>query len=159
MEETTRAYIAGFLDGDGSIVLQLKPRRDYRYGFQIRAVISFYQKHRGRWVLEWLRSQIGWGRIRERPDGIAQYDIEGIEQVIWLLELVQPYVVAKREQVEQALTLLNDVRDKEAPSPEEFLEWARRVESYQALNYSKRSRYKAEDVARFLSSKGWLPPP
>ncbi len=51
MEETTRAYIAGFLDGDGSIVLQLKPRRDYRYGFQIRAVISFYQKYRGRWVL------------------------------------------------------------------------------------------------------------
>ena len=76
MEETTRAYIAGFLDGDGSIVLQL-----------------------------------------------------------------------------------NDVRDKEAPSPEEFLEWARRVESYQALNYSKRSRCKAEDVERFLSSKGWLPPP
>ncbi len=76
-----------------------------------------------------------------------------------MLELVRPYVVAKREQIEQALTLLNDVRNKEAPSPKEFLEWARRVEFYQALNYSKRPRYRAENVERFLSSKGWLPPP
>jgi len=36
---------------------------------------------------------------------------------------------------------------------------ARKVESYQALNYSKKCRYRAEDVRRFLSSKGWLLPP
>jgi hypothetical protein len=159
MEDTTRAYIAGFLDGDGSIVLQLKPRRDYRFGFQIRATVSFYQKRRGRWVLEWLYAHIGRGRIRERPDGIVQYDIEGVESVIWLLEQVQPYIVAKKEQVEQALGLLREVCANESPTPEEFWEWARRVESYQALNYSKKCRYRAEDVRRFLSSKGWLPPP
>jgi uncharacterized protein YjiS (DUF1127 family) len=159
MDDTIRAYIAGFLDGDGSIILQLKPRRDYRYGFQIRATISFYQKRRGRWVLEWLQTHIGRGRIRERPDGIAQYDVEGIEPVRWLLEQVQPYVVAKREQVEQALNLLREMCANKSPTPEEFLEWARKVESYQALNYSKKCRYRAEDVRRFLSSKGWLLPP
>ena len=46
-----------------------------------------------------------------------------------------------------------------SPTPEEFLEWAHKVESYQALNYSKKCRYRAEDVRRFLSSKGWLLPP
>jgi hypothetical protein len=147
MEDTTRAYIAGFLDGDGSIVLQLKPRRDYRFGFQIRATVSFYQKRRGSWVLEWLYAHIGRGRIRERPDGIVQYDIEGVESVIWLLEQVQPYIVAKKEQVEQALGLLREVCANESPTPEEFWEWARRLESYQALNYSKKCRYRARSYA------------
>ena len=42
--EKTRAYIAGFLDGDGSIFLQLIRRKDYVFGFQIRASLVFYQK-------------------------------------------------------------------------------------------------------------------
>jgi hypothetical protein len=37
MESTIRAYIAGFLDGDGSIFFQLIRKRDYRFGFQVRA--------------------------------------------------------------------------------------------------------------------------
>ena len=28
VDETTKAYIAGFLDGDGSIILQIRPRED-----------------------------------------------------------------------------------------------------------------------------------
>lgn len=39
------AYIAGFLDGDGSILAQLVRRTDYRLGFQIRVSITFYQKN------------------------------------------------------------------------------------------------------------------
>jgi intein-encoded DNA endonuclease-like protein len=38
------AYIAGFLDGDGCIMLQLINRKDYKLGYQIRASIVFYQK-------------------------------------------------------------------------------------------------------------------
>ncbi len=159
MEETTRAYIAGFLDGDGSIILQLKPRRDYRYGFQIKATVSFYQKRCGRRVLEWLHERIGLGTVRDRPDGISQYDIEGIEAVARFLEIVQPYVVAKGEQVRQALRILQQMRSTEHPSPSTFLAWAQQVESYQALNYSKRCRYRAEDVHRWMSGKGLLPPP
>lgn len=30
-----KAYIAGFLDGDGSIYARAKPNTSYRYGFQI----------------------------------------------------------------------------------------------------------------------------
>jgi intein-encoded DNA endonuclease-like protein len=38
------SYIAGFLDGDGSIYAQIIKRSDYRLGFQIRVSITFYQK-------------------------------------------------------------------------------------------------------------------
>ncbi len=40
----------------------------------------------------------------------------------------------------------------------EFLEFARRVEACQALNYSKKRKYTADDVRRFLDSKGLLAP-
>jgi hypothetical protein len=44
MDPTVLAYIAGFLDGDGSIFFQLIRKPDYRFGFQIRPSVAFYQK-------------------------------------------------------------------------------------------------------------------
>jgi hypothetical protein len=44
MTKEELAYIAGFLDGDGCIMLQLIWRHDYKLGYQIRASIVFYQK-------------------------------------------------------------------------------------------------------------------
>ncbi len=52
-----------FLDGDGSIIFQLKPRRDYGFGYQIKATVSFYQKRCHRYILEWLNQQIGLGAV------------------------------------------------------------------------------------------------
>ena len=48
---------------------------------------------------------------------------------------------------------------KPAGLTSQFLRWTQRVASYQALNYSKKRKYTAEDVQRFLGSKGFLPPP
>jgi hypothetical protein len=42
INSTTIAYIAGFLDGDGSIFFQIIPRKDYKLKFQIRSSIAFY---------------------------------------------------------------------------------------------------------------------
>jgi hypothetical protein len=46
MQDSIRAYIAGFLDGDGSVHFQLVRRHDYVYGYQIRASVCFYQSTR-----------------------------------------------------------------------------------------------------------------
>ncbi len=158
MDETTRAYIAGFLDGDGSIILQLKPRRDYVFGYQIKATVSFYQKRHNRHVLEWLNQQIGLGTIRDRPDGISEYDVEGLAPARTVLEIVRPYVVLKAPQVEQALSLVQEMLSTQEATPEEFLRWAEVVEAFQALNYSKNRRHIAADVRRYLESKGYLGP-
>ena len=37
------AYLAGFLDGDGSIYVRAKPNLSYKYGFQIAPYIVFFQ--------------------------------------------------------------------------------------------------------------------
>jgi len=38
------AYIAGFLDADGSIITQIVKNDSYKYGFTIRISIVFFQK-------------------------------------------------------------------------------------------------------------------
>jgi len=57
MREETKAYIAGFLDGDGSIMFQLIERKDYIYGYQIRASICFYQDSSHKEGLKWLKEK------------------------------------------------------------------------------------------------------
>ena len=158
MRETTLAYIAGFLDGDGSVIFQLKPRSDYAYGFQIKVTVAFYQKQTNRSILEWLRENLQIGAVRDRNDGISEYDIEGFEPARQVLEALQPYVVLKREQVEMALSLIREITTRPKPSPEEFLNWCGQVESFQALNYTKKRKHDQSNVQAFLESKGYLDP-
>ena len=147
------AYIAGFLDGDGSVMLQLKPRQDYVMGFQIKATIAFYQKTNNRMVLDWLQSKLNVGRVRDRNDGISQYDIEGYTPVKYVLELIEPFVVLKSKQVKMALALIREIEQERKTTPEQFLERAKKIEIFQMLNYSKRSKYGYAEVKAFLNSK------
>jgi hypothetical protein len=57
-------YIAGFLDGDGSIIAQNVRRLDYKLGFQIRVTVQFTQKTCRHNFLENLQSIIG---VKEGP--------------------------------------------------------------------------------------------
>jgi intein-encoded DNA endonuclease-like protein len=44
INKTTLAYIAGFLDGDGSILLQFKPSKRQKILIQLRSFISIQEK-------------------------------------------------------------------------------------------------------------------
>ena len=122
MHDAIRAYIAGFLDGDGSIIFQLVRRCDYLYGFQIRASVCFYQSTRSRAGLEWLKQQLGCGYIRNRAGSMSDLTIVGWSAVRQVLELVQPFTIFKREQVDRALDILTRLDDK--LTPREFVEVA-----------------------------------
>ena len=43
-----KSYLAGFLDGDGSIYVRLKPNKSYQYGFQVSPYVVFFQSARSR---------------------------------------------------------------------------------------------------------------
>jgi hypothetical protein len=43
LKRDTLIYLAGFIDGDGSLLAQIIYRKDYKYKFQIRVSISFHQ--------------------------------------------------------------------------------------------------------------------
>ena len=156
MQDAIRAYIAGFLDGDGSIHFQLVRRRDYVHGYQIRVSVCFYQSTRGKAGLQWLKDQLGCGYLRDRAGSMSDYTIVGFSDVRRVLELVQPFVVFKREQVERGLELLS--RLESTVTPEGFLENARLVDAFATLNYSKHKLIDAACVERDLDGKGLLVP-
>ena len=137
---TKSAYLAGFLDGDGSIYVRLKPNEDYRYGFQIAPYIVFFQSNKGREKFEKLCSVMGIGYIRERNDGILEYVINRQAEIQTFLKAIYPYLVLKREQAKLMLKILE--KKKMVKSQKEFNQLAQLVDQFRNLNYSKkRKRY------------------
>jgi hypothetical protein len=61
ISSTKRAYLAGFLDGDGSIYAQLKPNKTYKFGYQIAMYIVLFQSQKEQKNFEQLCSLINLG--------------------------------------------------------------------------------------------------
>src|SRR5579864_2621513 len=148
MDVATRAYIAGFLDGDGSIIFQLVRRTDYALGFQVRASVCFYQKTSGLAVLLWLKERLKAGYLRERGD-MSDYTIVGRHAVRNVLDLVGPYVIAKQKQVQLGLELLNLL--DQPTCAESLLRIAEDVDRFSSFNYSKRRFLDANAVRVYLA--------
>lgn len=147
MEPTIIAYIAGFLDGDGSIFFQLIPRKDYKQKFQIRTSIAFYQKTNNAKVLEWLKEQFGnIGYIRQRKTGMSDYTIVDSKEVFKILKTLQPYVILKKEHVKLGLEILQRMQNNS-----NFLETCRLVDKFKDINYSKKRTIMYETVSKSLS--------
>lgn len=156
MDPAILAYIAGFLDGDGSVFFQLIRKTDYCLGFQVRASIAFYQKTENERILVWLKEQLGAGYIRRRKTGISDYTIVDPRDVRRILELLCPYVRLKAEHVELSLKVL-----KEFPldnDPAKLILVSRLVDRFQELNYSKKRTMTSLVVVEHLKSNGYLAP-
>ena len=66
------SYVAGFLDGDGSIHFQLVRQKEYRFGYYIRASVSFSQSTPARSGLESIQRLVdGGGYMRDRGTGMS----------------------------------------------------------------------------------------
>ena len=149
MDETILAYIAGFLDGDGSIFFQIVPRKDYKQKFQIRSSIAFYQKTEHVEILDWLKEIFECGYIRHRKTGISDYTIVESKRVRKILELLRPYVRLKKKQVELGLDILNRLDNKKTDF--DFIEICKLVDKFGEINYSKKRTITHEVVSKFLS--------
>ena len=89
------AYIAGFLDGDGSLMLQIKNRSDTKQGIRFMATICLYQDTRHEKPLLWMRKVFGIGYISRRNDGISELRINGYKTVKEILLQLQPFIKFK----------------------------------------------------------------
>ena len=148
MDSTIFAYIAGFLDGDGSIFFQIVPRKDYNYKFQIRCSVAFYQKTEYIWILNWLKSCFNCGYIRRRETEVSDYTIVEPKEVKRILLLLQPYVKLKNRQIVLGLEILQKLEDKR--SKDDFLEICKLVDKFKELNYSKKRTITYEVVSNSL---------
>jgi hypothetical protein len=156
MRALDASYVAGCLDGDGSIHFQLVRQKEYRFGYYIRSSASFSQSTTARRGLEHLQVLVGGGYLRDRGTGMSDLVITSRPLLRDLLSSLAPYVVFKKEHVERALWLLPQLERVKEPC--EFLRLAREVDAFATLNYSKSKRISAVDVERHLRSTGVLCP-
>ena len=157
MTKENLAYIAGFLDGDGCVMLQLVYRKDYLLGYQIRASIVFYQKQRYSNFLFWLKSKLKDGYIRDRNDGMTEYTIVGIGPVSEVLMSLLPYLRLKRKQALLALKVINQMPGSgRKMTPEILLRLTKEADKFVALNYSKKRTNTSLKLRELLKSRNLL---
>ena len=94
-----KSYIAGFLDADGSIYVQAKVNKTYKYGYQIAPYIVLFQSKQDK-SFDQICKLIGAGYIRERKDGITEYIIGRLDEILEFLKMIEPYVLLKKEQMQ-----------------------------------------------------------
>ena len=156
MDPFEASYLAGFLDGDGSIHFQFVRQDGYRFGYYIRASMSLTQSTTDRWGLEKLQELIGAGYLRDRGNGMSDLIITSRPVLMDVLRAVEPYVVFKRPQVQEALRLLPMIVPR--MTVEGFLQVVRETDGFSDLNHSKTKRITAEDVEQHLRGMGLLDP-
>ncbi len=103
--KTNFAYIAGFLDGDGSLMMQIKRRVGKREKNRPRFMftICFYQDTRHEEPLFWIRDILNIGYISRRNDGMTELRINGFKQTKDSLSLLLPFLKFKKKQAEVIL--------------------------------------------------------
>ena len=141
ISSTTKAYLAGFLDGDGSVYVRLKPNSTYKYGFQVAPYIVFFQSSKSKGNFEKVCSLINFGYIRERKDGIMEFIISRNEDIKIFLKMVKPYSVMKKQQIALMIEII-DVKEK-IKNKKDFEMLMKLINRFQELNYSKKRKLRA----------------
>ena len=97
------AYIAGFLDGDGSLMLQIKKRKDGKLGRRFMATICFYQDSRHEKPLYWIQNHLKSGYISKRNDNITELRINGFDKIRKIVKNLLPFIKFKKNQADALL--------------------------------------------------------
>ena len=155
MSDEVAAYIAGFLDGDGSIMAQLVYRKDYKFRYQIRVSIVFYQKQSHQQILFWLKEQLSYGYIRNRTDGMSEYTIVGMEQVALVLKQLVPQLRLKKQLATDVLQIIAKHPNKMTPT--KLVRLAVLVDKTATFNYSKKRTNTSQVVIEYLKSINLIP--
>lgn len=134
-----KAYLAGFLDGDGSIILQIIPQPKNLYGFQIRISVVFFQKKSRHWHILWIQKKLNKkGSLRIRNDSVSEYTISGFTPVKEVLKDLLPYLRIKRPLAKLALSIIE--KKERVKTADDFLEVCKLIDKAALFTDSKRRK-------------------
>lgn len=127
LTSSEKAYLAGFLDGDGSIILQIVKAPQNFYKHQIRVSVVFNQKKSRHWFILWIHSRLGErGYLRIRSNLISELTISGYKEVEWLLQELKPFLRIKKPLAKLALSVIEKIQT--VTTPNDFLEVCKLVD-------------------------------
>lgn len=142
VNQTDLAYIAGFLDGDGSIMLQMHRRQSGKEVYRIKTVICFYQDSRHYKEIEWIKQILDCGYVYARNDKICELRIEGFQRVFEVLSLLKPFLRFKARQVDLMLETIPKLQLKSLVKEEVII----LIEKMRSFNYFSSQRITLVDV-------------
>ena len=157
MTEVEKAYVAGLLDGDGSIMAHIEPHRECRFGYRIRVVVKFSQHEDSEGILVELQRLCGDGYLSRANKHVRELALKSARSVEGLLKNLEPYVRIKRTQVKCALALIQRLKDVQ--TLDEFKQAAELADALSAANLKSRSRRKHSSQSISLVPVTTDPPP
>lgn len=146
------AYIAGFLDGDGSLMLQIKRRKDGKVKIRFMTTICFYQDSRHDKGLHWIKSILGIGYLSKRNDGMTELRVNGYAQVMRVLDCLIPFIRFKKVQaraLREACVILASVPFKKI-SRIQLNSLVKLILEIQSENYVTKKKKTKEDLNKIL---------
>jgi hypothetical protein len=131
--EVEKAYLAGFIDGDGAIMALIERHPAKRFGFRVRVWVKATQlRHHD---VAWLADELGIGQVRRSRD-CWEWLVKDQFAVRWLLHAIRPFARVKAEQVRIGLQTL----ERRIDSMDELQELARLADALSAPNVRSRGR-------------------
>ena len=120
------AYLAGFLDGDGSVVATLERYYSKRFPYRIRIKVNFTQHARHEDKLRMMQEALGeLGVIRtNKRKSLAELVIQERSQVKTVLVRLVPFLLIKKDQANLALKVLEGMSSNEKHKPSTLSEKA-----------------------------------
>ena len=139
--KTQLAYIAGFLDGDGSLMMQIKKRNDNDKA-RFMLTICMYQDTRHEEPLLWMRKKLGIGYISHRNDNITELRINGYKQTERILRQLRPFIRFKKIQAETILKSSKILQKKKILESDykKLVDYIIRIQSENYVTKKKRSK-------------------
>ena len=135
LSEINKAYIAGLLDGDGSIMACIERHEEKKYKFRIRVYIKISQK--GKKVLLWINDKIKFGHVIKNR---TTYDwiIKDQQQILKFVELIYPLLIVKKKQA----ILAKKILEKKVKSFSDLKNVAKLADKLASLNVRSKNRRK-----------------
>lgn len=144
------AYIAGFLDGDGSLMIQIKKRKDgNKSSKRFMLTICFYQDSRHEKPLFWIRKNLGIGYVSRRNDGITELRINGYRQVQKILENLLPFIKFKQKQA-KAIINSSKLLQRSNLRESDYRKLIDNILIVQSENYVTKRKKTKEELLKFL---------
>ena len=146
------AYIAGFLDGDGSLMLQIKKRKDGRFHYRFMATICFYQDSRHEKSLHWIKKVLGVGYLSTRNDGMSELRINGFEAIHEIMKNLLPYIRFKKNQAQAIYKSVNLLAKKRINglTKKDLLRLVKLILIIQKNNYATRTKKTESELYAIL---------
>ena len=147
------AYIAGFLDGDGSLMFQIKTRKDTKSKVRPMVTICFYQDTRHEKSLFWIKDTLKVGYISRRNDKITELRIQGYSVVESVLKKLSPYIKFKKIQCKVLLKACGLLTKKcfSDLTQRDKIRLANYLLEIQSVNYVSKGKKSREQVFQLLN--------